>query len=269
MAIKQRRNAFEAFVKKLPGHDLDAGWVLPLDKIELNPVQARQVFDEAALAELTESVRQHGVLQPIGVQRVGESFRIVFGERRYRAAVAAGLTEIPVIVYENLTEDGAAIVTALENLQREDLDLEDEARQFVRLLEVTGLSQRKLAETLGKTVNYVSRRVRLLKELPESFDMIREGVLTQREALEQVADEKVYHGGTPSPPAERTPRTEMPDVRATPSAAAFKRLHTFQNQVRRLAPDQIPPEDRGDFRRTIEGLIDDLTALHQALDAEA
>jgi ParB/RepB/Spo0J family partition protein len=147
------------------------------------------------------------VLQPVGVIRTGgtggtggtgERYQIIFGERRFRAAAAAGKSDIPVVIYEELSEVDAAILTALENLQREDLDIEDEAKQFAYLLEVTGLSQRALAERLGKTHNYISRRVRLLRERPEMFAAIREGRLSQEMALNQLAAEReVYQADTP------------------------------------------------------------------------
>lgn len=193
-----QRNPFRSFISTAsPGEELANARSLPLDMIDVNPHQARQQFDEEALAQLTASIREHGILQPIGVVQIGERYRIIFGERRFRAAIDAEKIDIPAIIYESLSEADAAILTALENLQREDLDIEDEARQFTYLLEVTGLSQRALAERLGKTHNYISRRVRLLRERPELFTQIREGRLTQKEALGQLANEhEVYHGDT-------------------------------------------------------------------------
>jgi ParB/RepB/Spo0J family partition protein len=193
-----QRNPFRSFISTAsPGEELANARCLPLDMIDVNPHQARQQFDEEALAQLTASIREHGILQPIGVVQIGERYRIIFGERRFRAAIDAEKSEIPAVIYEGLSEADAAILTALENLQREDLDLEDEARQFAYLLEMTGLSQRALADRLGKTHNYISRRVRLLRERPELFTQIREGRLTQKEALGQLANEReVYHGDT-------------------------------------------------------------------------
>jgi len=207
------------------GRDLENGRRLPLTLIDINPDQARQSFDETGLDELTTSVRAYGVLQPIGVRAVGARYRIIFGERRYRAATAAGLTEIPVVIYDDLDDEQAAVLTALENLQREDLDLEEEARQFAKLLTITGLSQRGLAEQLGKSHNYISRRLRLLRERPEVFAAIRAGRIGQREALDLMAERdppttgasqlyhrdtvpqttgasQLYHGDTVAPPPE-------------------------------------------------------------------
>src|SRR3954452_13813149 len=166
-----------------PGEEMTNVRQLPLDRIDANPKQSRQRFDEAALDELRLSIEQHGVLEPILVRKVGERYQILAGERRYQAAVGAGLSYIPAVIHEDLDDEEAAFITALENLQREDLDLEDEARQFAWLIEVTGLSQRKLAARLGKTLNYVSRRLRILNERPDLFTAIREGRITQREAL--------------------------------------------------------------------------------------
>ena len=156
---------------------------LPLDLIDANPAQSRQVFDEAALEELAASIRQEGVLQPIVVRPVAGRYQIAIGERRARAARLAGLTEIPALIRE-LTDEQAAWATAAENLQRADLDLEDEARWFAHLQEVSGLSGRQLAERLGKSVNYVNRRLLLLQH-PDLLAAVRAGTLTQREALDQ------------------------------------------------------------------------------------
>ncbi len=153
---------------------------LSLELIDPNVHQSRQVFDPVGLEELAESIRQHGVLEPILVRPVDSRFQIVAGERRYRASVIAEQNSIPVRVMQ-LDDTEAAIVTALENLQREDLDIEDEARQFAYLLRVTGLSQRKLAEKLGVHFNYLSRRVRLLKR-PDLLQEYRSG----RQTLHQV-----------------------------------------------------------------------------------
>lgn len=195
-----QRNPFRSLVSTAaPGEEIGNARRLPLALIDVNPHQARQHFDEDGLDELAASIREHDVLQPIGVAHIEDRFRIIFGERRFRAAVMAEKSDIPAVIYEDLSESDAAVLTALENLQREDLDLEDEARQFAYLLDVTGLSQRALAERLGKTHNYISRRVRLLRERPELFVAIRESTLTQKEALDLMAAERgLYHGDTQS-----------------------------------------------------------------------
>jgi|GEM_PF-2101377 len=147
--------------------------LLPLDQIDANPQQARQSFSQGGLAELATSIREHGVLQPVGVRRVGDRYRLIYGERRWRASRLAERSDIPATIYD-VDEAQAAVMTALENLQREDLDIEDEARYFQTLLDLTNLSQRKLAAKLGIDYNYLSRRVRLLKR-PDLLEAYRNG----------------------------------------------------------------------------------------------
>jgi ParB/RepB/Spo0J family partition protein len=154
---------------------------LPLDTIDHNPYQARQVFSPASLQELADSILEHGVIEPIIVRPVGERYEIVAGERRYRAALIAELSRIPARIME-LDDTQAAIFTALENLQREDLDIEDEGRQFAYLQQLTGLSQRKLAQKLGVERQYISRRIRLLKR-PDLLQEYRSGMKTLHQVL--------------------------------------------------------------------------------------
>lgn len=158
---------------------------LPLDRIDSNPTQSRQSFDEAALAELAASIAAQGVIQPIVVRPAADRYQVVAGERRTRAARLAGLTEIPAII-RDLTDEQAAYVTAVENLQRADLDIEDEARQYQALMALTGLSGRQLADQLGKAKDYVNRRLSLLQR-PYLFAKIRNGEITITQALAHIA----------------------------------------------------------------------------------
>lgn len=165
-----------------PGEALDGARLLPLDLIDPNPRQNRQAFDVQALEELADSIRQEGVLQPILVRpQEGGRFIIVAGERRWRASQMAGLENIPAIIMERDDLD-SAFATAIENIQREQLDIEDEARTFAYLIELSGLSQRKLAKRLGLNHVYVSRRIKLLKR-PDLMQAYREGQLTLSEVL--------------------------------------------------------------------------------------
>jgi len=167
----------------LPGKTMEGARHLPLDLIDHNPYQARQAFDVEALQELADSIREHGVIEPVIVRPVEERYELVAGERRYRAAIIAEQAVIPARIMA-LNERQAGIITALENLQREDLDIEDEARQFAYLCEVLEVSQRELARMLGKDHVYISRRIRLLKR-PDLMEEYRAGrlVLLQAAAL--------------------------------------------------------------------------------------
>lgn len=173
-----------------PGKRMEGARLLPLDLIDHNPYQARQAFDVEALQELADSIREHGVIEPIIVRLVDERYEIVAGERRYRAAILAEQKAIPASIME-LDARQAAIITALENLQREDLDIEDEARQFAYLCDELDVSQRELARMLGKGHVYISRRIKLGKH-PDLMEEYRAGRLTLLQAadLAGVRDEE-------------------------------------------------------------------------------
>lgn len=170
----------------LPGMEMQDARLLPLELIDHNPYQSRQTFDVEALQELADSIQEHGVLEPIIVRPTeGKEgrYEIIAGERRYRAAVMSEQETIPARILE-MDSKQAAVVTALENLQREDLDIKDEARQFAYLCEALEVSQRELARMLGKHPVYISRRVRLLKR-PDLMEEYRAGRLTLHQAASQ------------------------------------------------------------------------------------
>jgi len=135
---------------------------IAIDRIRPNPHQPRRHFDEAELATLTESIREHGVLQPILVTETIDGYRVVAGERRLRAAAAAGLQRIPVVVRE--LDDRAQLEVALiENLQREDLDAIEAAQGFRRLIDEFGFSQEQIAARVGRARSTVANTLRLLE----------------------------------------------------------------------------------------------------------
>ena len=142
-----------------------------IKEIKVNPYQPRKIFDETALAELSESIKEHGVLQPIILRRKGKHFEIVVGERRFRASKAAGLQEIPAVIRE-LTDQQMMEIAILENLQREDLTPIEEADAYQNLMENLNLTQEQLAFRLGKSRPHIANHIRLLS-LPEGVrDMI-------------------------------------------------------------------------------------------------
>ena len=154
---------------------------LPARSIRPNPSQPRRTFDETALAELTESIRCHGVIQPLSVRRVGGGYELIAGERRLRAAQAAGLHEIPCIVMTmDDTESGLAAL--VENLQRQDLDFLEEAMGISRLIRTQSLSQEQAARLLGKSQSAIANKLRLLRHSPQVLAAIRSGSLTERHA---------------------------------------------------------------------------------------
>ncbi len=141
--------------------------MIPLSLIKRDPNQPRQVFNQEALEELRASICARGVIQPILAERVGGTYRIVAGERRYRAAKMAGLSAIPVIV-KKLTESERYEIAIIENVQREDLNAMEEARAYKALLIKSGMSQVELSQQIGKSRSTIANSMRLL-QLPEDM----------------------------------------------------------------------------------------------------
>lgn len=138
---------------------------IELDRIVPNPYQPRRHFDEAALAELAASIKEHGVIQPIIVRGVGDGYQIVAGERRFRASKMAGLAKIPAVVRE-FNETQMMEIALVENIQRADLNPIEEASAMQRLMTEFGLTQERMAERVGRSRPYVANMLRLLT-LPE------------------------------------------------------------------------------------------------------
>jgi ParB/RepB/Spo0J family partition protein len=164
--------------------------VVPLDRVEPNPQNPRLAFDEATLAELAASIREHGVLQPILVRPLEENrFQLIAGERRWRASRIAGLSTIPALV-EDIDDDTALEISIIENLQREDISPLDEAVMYDRMIKEHGYSIRRLADKLGKDKGYVENRIRLADAPIEVRDLVslRKDTLSHAYELMKVAD---------------------------------------------------------------------------------
>ena len=152
---------------------------LPARAIRPNPAQPRKVFRQEALDELAESIRCHGILQPLSVRRVGMGYELIAGERRLRAGILAGLSEIPCVVM-SMDEKESGAVALVENLQRQDLDFVEEAKGISRLMELWSLSQEQVARVIGKSQSSVANKLRILKHSPQVLDALRAGNLTER-----------------------------------------------------------------------------------------
>ncbi len=166
--------------------------MLSLLDIEPNKEQARKHFDDAALSELADSIAQHGVLQPLLVRPIfGGGYQLIAGERRWRASRIAGLTQVPAIIKE-LSDEEAAVISLIENLQREDLNPVEEALGFASLISDFSLTQEEAAKKVGKSRPAVANALRLLK-LPEKvLDYVRENKLSagHARAIAAIEDEK-------------------------------------------------------------------------------
>ena len=151
---------------------------LPISQVETCSSQPRKTFDEAALAELADSIRQHGIIQPLTVRKLSSGYyQIIAGERRWRAARLAGLTEVPAIVIE-ADDRKAAELAMIENLQREDLNPMEEAAGFQSLMENYHMTQEEAAQRVGKSRSAVANALRLLNLAPGPRELVEQGRLS-------------------------------------------------------------------------------------------
>jgi len=147
---------------------------IAIEQISPNPYQPRKTFNEASIEELARSVREHGIVQPLVVTRAGDKYKLIAGERRYRAAQKAGLTSVPVVVKELMGEGAALEIALIENIQREDLNPIEEALAYHQLHEEFGLTQEEISKKVGKERSTVANFLRLLK-LPDSVKKLLAG----------------------------------------------------------------------------------------------
>ena len=150
---------------------------IQLDQIRPNPFQPRRTFDEASLEELSDSIRRQGVLQPVVVRPMGDSYELIVGERRWRASAKAGLKEIPAIV-RHVSDEEMMAQALVENIQREDLSPIEEAPAYRQLMQLAGLTQEELAAMVGKKRPTVANSLRLLSLTAEVQGMVLEGKLS-------------------------------------------------------------------------------------------
>ncbi len=142
--------------------------MVAIDQISPNPYQPRKTFNDASIEELARSVREHGIIQPIVVTRIGDhKYRLIAGERRFRAAQKAGLDSIPVVIKETMADGDVLQVALIENIQREDLNPIEEAYAYHQLHDEFQLTQEEISKRVGKERSTVANFLRLLK-LPDS-----------------------------------------------------------------------------------------------------
>jgi len=153
-----------------------------IDLIRPNPYQPRKQFNKLALEELCGSIKQYGVLQPINVRKISLStYELVAGERRLRASIMAGMSEIPCIVI-NVDDNDSAVMALIENLQREDLSYMEEAEGYSNLINEHGFTQEELAQKIGKSQSTIANKIRLLKLPPLVKKILADNNLTERHA---------------------------------------------------------------------------------------
>jgi ParB family chromosome partitioning protein len=219
---------------------------IDINDIKPNENQPRKTFDEDKIAELADSIKEHGVIQPLIVSRAENGYMIVAGERRWRASRKAGLKTVPCIVRE-LTEEENMLVTIIENLQREDLDPVEEAKGLQQMIKTYGLTQDQVSKSVGKSRPYITNSLRLLKLSDDIQDEISNGSISAGHArailsLDSEDDRKKLCGriikdqlsvraaenmaavmnGTEKKPARKTRARKDPDIARVESDLAEK-----------------------------------------------
>lgn len=175
-ALGRGLNALVGEAQYETGHSA-AETKLPIEQIVPNPNQPRTHFNETELNELSESIREHGVLQPLLVRKKGSKYEIIAGERRYQASKLADLTEVPVII-KDVDDQEMLALALIENLQRSDLNPLEEAKGYRHLIDASGMTQDALSKAVSKSRSAITNSLRLL-DLPEAVQqMIFEGKLT-------------------------------------------------------------------------------------------
>lgn len=221
----------------------------PLDTLHPNPNQPRKSFDEQAMVELCESIREHGIIQPIVVNHKDDKLIIVAGERRYRAAMMLGLTEVPVIIRE-LSEQKSREVSLIENLQREDLNAIEEAQALKELMSVHKLTQDELAKRIGKARSSITNTIRLLQLDKSVQKLVRDGKLSAGHAKALLS----------------VPRTEDQIRFANEAINKGMSVRDLEKRVRYFLypekePKKMSDEDKKRFTKEMKGFVDDMKKL--------
>lgn len=206
---------------------------LPVTDVENNSAQPRKNFDPEGIAQLADSIRQHGILQPLTVRKLDSGYyQIVAGERRWRAARMAGLDEVPVIVVE-ADDRAAAEIAMIENLQREDLNPMEEAAGYRTLIEQYGMTQEEAANRVGKSRSAVANALRLLDLSEPVRKFVEEGRLTAGHAraliplpadLQESAAQEVMDGGLSVRQTERLAKQRLEERRKPETVLKRERL---------------------------------------------
>lgn len=227
---------------------------IDIKKIVPDADQHRKTFHDDTIKELAESIRIHGIIQPLIVRKNGTQYKIVAGERRYRAAIIAELDKLPVIVRDDISDRDAAEIALIENLQREDLNPVDEAMGYEKLISDFGITQEEAADRVGKSRSAVTNSLRLLKLPKDVLTALKEGTVSAGHARallslkneEDVAEmlSRIISEGLSVRDTENEVRwivNTQPVVReeVTPVKKAFSITDEYISSVEKLASERI------------------------------
>lgn len=252
---------------------------MDIEKIFPNPNQPRTHFNESELEELSESIREHGVLQPLLVRKSGQKYEIIAGERRYQASKIAGLKKVPVIV-KDVDDQTVLEIALIENLQRSDLNPIEEAKGYRRLIKTSGMTQEALSKAVSKSRSAITNSLRLL-DLPEQVQQyLFDGKLTAgharailavpfEEARIKLADKVVAEGLSVRATENLAPLFSVGDVPKTPravtpqsykkAARALRQMFNTNVKVRSTRGKnkiEIEFKDEDDLARILNSMVE-------------
>ena len=237
------------------------GFNISINRIVANPAQPRQIYDEEKEAELLSSVREHGIIQPLIVRKIeGSKYQIVAGERRYRAALAAGLEQLPVVVKE-YSDEQSRVVSILENLQRADLDPRDEQKFFQQLQNDHNMSTQDIASMLHKSRGYVRNR------LEGKLDKLQPTLANPDPITNSENNNNLASQANLSPTANPKPARSYRPLKFNP--AVFTRFaRTLNDHLQIFDEKDIKSETREQLVQSVEESIEALLELRRKLKKE-
>ena len=207
-----------------------------VEKIKPSRYQPRLIFDENDLQELAQSIQENGLIQPLTVRVVGDHYELIAGERRYRACCKIGMDKVPCYVLTP-TEDQAAQMALVENIQRKDLSAIEEAKSYVQIIRQSGMTQEELAKKIGKSQSSVANKIRLLN-LPDEIQAgVMEGKITERHAraILSIPDDqkkKVYNTIVQKNLNVRETETYIKKISAEPKPRSHQKTKGFSRNTR-------------------------------------
>jgi ParB family chromosome partitioning protein len=233
-----------------------------VEAIVPSPMQPRSHFDEGSLEGLADSIRSHGIVQPLLVRRQGEGYELIAGERRWRAAKLAGLTKVPVVV-RDVPDKDLLEIALIENIQRENLNAIEEAQAYKRLIETVGLTQEELAARVGRDRSYITNYLRLLKLPDDLQQLVVEGRLSTGHArtilglshvdLQRRVARQVIDGGLSVRATEHLVRKAVEGTPAKTASTVDPNIRAAETKLRRALGTQVRiVQLRGDGQGKLE-----------------
>ena len=235
---------FDNFEKKIVNETKDSDIVeIPLTEIRSNPYQPRKEFDEKSLTEFAESIKEHGVIQPIIVKKSIKGYEIIAGERRTRASKMAGKTTIPAIIRE-FTDQEMMEIALIENIQREDLNPIEEAEALAKIIESSNITQEEAAKKFGKSRSYITNILGLLSLPEKTKQYVREGKismgharvlskLSDEEQINALADEIIENGLSVRETEKITSNSDIPKKNKIKREPIYNARHTIYESIMR------------------------------------